>query len=77
LWEEYKAATGIDYELDDNAIRGNDDNRTIAYVDTSGDEDETKTISITDLANEVAAYRALEALGKSAEEVATTLGALK
>lgn len=73
LWAEYQKAIGVDYELDKNAIRHNDENRTLAYKNTDGDVEE---IDIESVANEVAAFRALNDLGTAADNVTKILSNL-
>ena len=73
IWDRFQAATGITYELSENAIRGTDDNRTYAYKDETG-KDQTYTIEY--IAQTIAASEAMAALGTAAEDAQKMLGQL-
>ena len=72
VWERYLAATGQDFELARNGIRGSDDNRTFAYLDNG----EEKEVSLETMAAAIAAAEALEGLGASASEVSELLSGM-
>lgn len=67
LWAEYIGATGnYDFILDENAINGNDQNRKIAYKNSTGDLD---FINIEEFIATIASYRALTAAGTSGQDI--------
>jgi hypothetical protein len=61
LWNRYMEAIGEDWELDRNAIRGSDENRSYAYRKEK--DGEVETISIEDMAGSIAAFEALAEVG--------------
>lgn len=74
LWKDFQAATGTDYELAQNAIQGESNNRQIAYTVTKEDgSTEEKTYTLEYVAQMVATSKALEAIGTSGERVAVIL----
>ena len=73
IWDRFQAATGITYELSDNAIRGTDDERTYAYRDEQG-KDQTYTIEY--IAQTIAASEALTVMTGSAQEAQEMLNQL-
>ena len=72
-WERYLEASGNDWELQKNAIQGNDNNREYGYLDENGDK---QTISFDEMASTIAAYEALEAVGVAGDNAAKALSAL-
>ena len=72
-WNRYLAASGKNWELQENAIQRTDANREYAYIDENGDK---QTISFEDMASTIAAYEALNAVGDAANQAAADLMAL-
>ena len=73
IWGRFQQATGTTYGLANNAVRGNDNNRTYAYVDETGAE---KTYTIEYIAQTIAAAEAMESMGAAAKDTATLLSQL-
>ena len=73
IWGRFQQAKGITYGLANNAVRGNDNNRTYAYVDETGAE---KTYTIEYIAQTIAAAEAMESMGAAAKDTAALLSQL-
>lgn len=73
LWERYKKATGTNFVLTSNAVKGGDNNRTFEYLDNG----ERKEISLKEMASAIAASEALADLGNTAQETSTVLSTLR
>lgn len=71
LWAEYQAAGGHQGELAKNAVRHWGDNREFYYDDGSGGK--AKSVGIEEVANTIAAARALEQLSGSADTATNAL----
>ena len=70
LWQRYMAAIDEDYQLASNPVRGNDTNRTFAYI---GADNKVAEVSIKTMANAIAAAEALEKLDEYTNKAAETL----
>lgn len=71
-WEQYKEATGYDYQLTSNAVQGSGDNRVFEYYN---DEGKPVTISVEEMAEAIASAQAKNDAEKSArEDLNNTLG---
>lgn len=81
VWELYQEASGTNYKLAKNGIRGIDQNREFAYVDPNEIDEKGKpkvqTKSLNEIADTIAAYKAMEQLGASAEKASQALGNLE
>lgn len=73
MLEDYNKATGNNWSLDRNAVRGSDSNRTFAFLDESG---ELREFTAKQIASTIAASKALETLTGNAEAAATTMANL-
>lgn len=71
-WEQYKEATGYDYQLTSNAVQGSGDNRVFEYYNDDGNK---VTISVEEMAEAIASAQAKNDAEKSArEDLNNTLG---
>lgn len=73
MLEEYNKATGNNWSLDRNAVRGSDSNRTFAFLDEQG---QLREFTAKQVATTIAAAKALENLSGNAEKAAEVLGNL-
>lgn len=74
MLEDYNEATGNNWSLDRNAVRGSDSNRTFAFLDESG---ELREFTAKQVASTIAASQALETLTGNAEAAAKTISKLE
>ncbi len=74
MLEDYNKATGNNWSLDRNAVRGSDSNRTFAFLDESG---ELREFTAKQVASTIAASQALETLTGNAEAAAKTISKLE
>lgn len=71
-WEQYKEATGYDYNLTSNAVQGSGDNRVFEYYNDEGNKVQ---ISIEEMAEAIASAQAKNDAEKSTrEDLNNTLG---
>lgn len=73
MLEEYNKATGNNWSLDRNAVRGSDSNRTFAFLDEQG---QLREFTAKQVASTIAAAKALENLSGNAEKAAEVIGNL-
>lgn len=73
MLEEYNKATGNNWSLDRNAVRGSDSNRTFAFLDEQG---QLREFTAKQVATTIAAAKALENLSGNAEKAAEVIGNL-
>ena len=73
MLEEYNKATGNNWSLDRNAVRGSDSNRTFAFLDEQG---QLREFTAQQVASTIAAAKALENLSGNAEKAAEVIGNL-
>lgn len=73
MLEEYNKATGNNWSLDRNAVRGTDSNRTFAFLDDQG---ELREFTAKQVASTIAASQALENLTGNAEKASEVIGNL-
>lgn len=73
MLEEYNKATGNNWSLDRNAVRGTDSNRTFAFLDDQG---ELREFTAKQVASTIAAAQALENLTGNAEKASEVIGNL-
>lgn len=71
--EAFKRATGIDYKLASNGVRGTDNNRTYVFKDENGKE---VPYTLKQMQAAIAAAEALKKMGTMADEAATALNNL-
>nr|DAG27273.1 MAG TPA: minor tail protein [Caudoviricetes sp.] len=71
--EAFKRATGIDYKLASNGVRGTDNNRTYVFKD---ENDKEVPYTLKQMQTAIAAAEALEKMGAMADEAATALNNL-
>ena len=71
LWDEFNKANNTDYKLASNAVRGGDNNRSFAYIDSETREE--KQVTVEEMMATIAASRALEELGVNAREASQTI----
>lgn len=71
LWDEFNKANNTDYKLASNAVRGGDNNRSFAYIDSETREE--KQVTAEEMMATIAASRALEELGVNAREASQTI----
>ena len=72
LWIKYQKATGTNYDLASNAVRGAGSERTVAYLV----DGEVKEINAKSMASTLAAADALEQLGIEADKVSNIFSIL-
>ncbi len=71
-WEQYKEATGYDYQLTSNAVQGSGDNRVFEYYNDDGNK---VTISVEEMAEAIASAQAKNDAEESArKDLDNTLG---
>ena len=71
-WQQYKDATGYDYNLTSNAVQGSGDNRVFEYYNDDGNK---VTISVEEMAEAIASAQAKNDAEKSTrEDLNNTLG---
>jgi hypothetical protein len=70
---DYNQATGENYVMGQNAVRGSDTNRSFAFTDAEGKE---KVVSAKFVAETIAASKALEMMTGDAEKASEELGKL-
>lgn len=71
--EAFKRATGIDYKLASNGVRGTDDDRTYVFKD---ENDKEVSYNLRQMQAAIAAAEALEKMGAIADKAATALNNL-
>lgn len=71
-WQQYKEATGYDYQLTSNAVQGSGDNRVFEYYNDDGNK---VTISVEEMAEAIASAQAKNDAEESArKDLDNTLG---